>query len=92
MKIQHEETETKGAFFILENGERIAEMTYSKAGNDRIIIDHTQVSDRFQGEGLAKKLVLESADFAQKYNLKVLPLCPYAKSMYFRYEELKKLT
>lgn len=67
-------------------------MTYSKAGNDRIIIDHTQVSDRFQGEGLAKKLVFESADFAKKHNLKVLPLCPYAKSVYLRYEELKKLT
>jgi len=34
MKIQHEETETKGAFYILDDNTRIAELTYSKAGSE----------------------------------------------------------
>tara|TARA_R110002096_G_scaffold339522_3_gene532858 strand:+ start:8361 stop:8639 length:279 start_codon:yes stop_codon:yes gene_type:complete len=92
MNIQHEESETKGAFFIESNSTRIAEITYSKAGSSRIIIDHTGVSDEHRNEGLGKKLVFHVAEFAEQYNLKVLPLCPYAKSVFSRYPELQKLT
>lgn len=56
MKIQHEETETKGSFYILAEDEKIAELTYSKAGNDKIILDHTEVSDKHRGESLGKSL------------------------------------
>jgi hypothetical protein len=50
MNIQHEQTDTKGAFFIEENGTRVAEMTYSKNGDYRIIIDHTEVSESQKGK------------------------------------------
>jgi predicted GNAT family acetyltransferase len=41
MEIKHEENDRKGAFYIEKDGIRHAEMTYSKAGKSRIIIDHT---------------------------------------------------
>jgi len=92
MKIQHAETETKGAFYIIDNGEKAAELTYSKAGSERIIIDHTEVSDHFRGKGLGKNLVFEAVEFARKNNLKVLPLCPYARSVFSRNKELYDVT
>ena len=92
MKIQHEETETKGAFYILDNKTRIAELTYSKAGNEKIILDHTEVSDKHRGEGLGKKLVLHSVEFAREKNLKILPLCPYARSVFSRNKDLRDVT
>jgi predicted GNAT family acetyltransferase len=92
MKIQHEETETKGAFFILEDNVRVAELTYSKAGNEKIILDHTEVSDNHRGEGLGKKLVLHSVEFAREKNLKILPLCPYARSVFSRNKDLRDVT
>ncbi len=89
MNIHHEESETKGAFYIEVNQERVAEITYSKAGTSKIIIDHTGVSDEHRNEGLGKKLVFHVAEFAKQNNLIILPLCPFAKSVFKRYPELK---
>ncbi len=92
MKIGHEETETKGAFFFDDKGKRAAELTYSKAGTGRIIIDHTEVSDNYRGEGLGKKLVFAAVEYARKHKLKVLPLCPYARSVFSKNKELYDVT
>ena len=92
MKIQHEETETKGSFYILAEDEKIAELTYSKAGNDKIILDHTEVPDKHRGESLGKKLVYHSVDFARKHNLKILPLCPYARAVFSKNKDIRDVT
>lgn len=84
MEIEHEILENKGAFFIKRDGETLAEMTYSMAGEGLMIIDHTEVSDKLSGMGVGKKLVLESVNYARKYHLKILPLCPFAKSVFQR--------
>lgn len=81
MEIKHETTETKGAFFIEKDGKRIAEMTYSKAGETKIIIDHTEVSDEGRGKGYGNQLVREGVEFARKNDLKIMPLCPFAKAI-----------
>lgn len=87
MDIQHEESNTKGAFFYEKDGVRIAEMTYSKNGDYRIIIDHTEVSEAHKGEGLGKTLVFRSVEYAREKNLKILPLCPYARVIFRRNKE-----
>ena len=81
MDIFHEETDTKGRFYIEKNNEEAAEVTYSKAGPERIIIDHTQVNDKNRGEGLGKELISHVVDYARKHQLKVMPLCPFARSV-----------
>jgi len=81
MQIHHEDNNSKGAFFIEEEGKRLAEMTYSKAGEDKIIIDHTEVSDALRGTGAGKKLVNEAVQFARSKGIKIIPLCPFAKAI-----------
>ena len=88
MNIKQEEKETKGRFFIEKDGAKAAEMTYSKAGTSRIIIDHTEVSDDFRGQGLGVQLVEKAADYAREHNLTILPLCPFARSIFERKPEL----
>ena len=88
MNIQHTSTDTKGEFYIEKDGERIAEMTYSKAGSSRIIIDHTEVFDEGRGKGYGKKLVKHGVQFARDHDLKVLPLCPFAKAIIMKHDEL----
>ena len=92
MKIQHEETETKGAFYIVEGTQRIAELTYSKAGTERIILDHTDVSEDHRGENLGYELVFHSVQFAREHKLKILPLCPFARSVFSKNKELRDVT
>lgn len=82
MEIQLEENGSKGAYFIEQDGKRLGEMTYSKAGDNLIIIDHTEVSDALRGTGAGKKLVTAAVENARKNGLKILPLCPFAKSVF----------
>jgi len=92
MNIQHDQSDTKGAFYIEEDGKRVAEMTYSKNGDYRIIIDHTEVSESQKGKGLGKKLVYFSVDYARDANLKILPLCPFARRMFQRNKDIQDVT
>jgi predicted GNAT family acetyltransferase len=87
MDIQHEDSATKGAFFIEDAGKRLAFMTYSKAGPKRIIIDHTEVSEVLKGKGAGRQLVAAAVAYARKNGLKILPLCPFARSVFDRVKE-----
>lgn len=86
--VHHQENGNKGAFFLGEQAAKLAEMTYSKAGETMIIIDHTEVSDELRGKGAGKTLVLEAVDFARKHKIKILPLCPFAKSVFDKTPEI----
>jgi len=79
--IEHERSGHRGAFVWREGGERLAEMTYSVAGS-RVIIDHTDVDDRLRGKGVGAKLVRAAVDWARAENVKLLPLCPFARSVF----------
>jgi predicted GNAT family acetyltransferase len=89
MDIQRIEHGSKGAFIIKENNERLAEMTYSKAGDDLIIIDHTEVSDALRGKGAGKQLVQAAVEYARANQLKILPLCPFAKDTFDKTAEFR---
>ena len=80
-EIQHEHSGHRGAFFLERDGERLAQMTYTVAGS-RVIIDHTDVDDRLRGTGTGRKLVEAAVEWARKENARLMPLCPYAKSVF----------
>ena len=82
MEIKQIEQGSKGAFVIEENNERLAEMTYSKAGDLLIIIDHTEVSDKLRGQGAGKQLVAKAVAYAREKGIKILPLCPFARAVF----------
>ena len=79
--IQHEHSGHKGAFFLERDGERLAQMTYTVAGS-RVIIDHTNVDDRLRGTGTGRKLVEAAVEWARKEKTHLMPLCPFAKSVF----------
>lgn len=81
MKIQREEHGNKGAFYIEENGEWVAELTYRKEGKRKIVIDHTEVSESLQGKGIGEDLVNEAIKYARKNNLLIKPDCAFAKKI-----------
>lgn len=87
MNIKHVETGSKGSFVVDVDGRRLAEMVYSKAGAERIIIEHTEVSEELKGQGAGKQLVAAVVEHARKNNLKIIPLCPFASSVFARVKE-----
>ena len=82
MEIKQIEHGSKGAFVVPGEHGRLAEMTYSKAGDKLIIIDHTDVSDELRGTGAGKNLVAAVVEYARAHDIKILPLCPFAKSVF----------
>ena len=81
MKIQREEHKNKGAFFIEKDGDWIAEMTYYREGLRKIVIDHIEVDDSLKGKGVGEKMVEAAVKFAEKNNLLIKPVCPFAKKV-----------
>lgn len=81
MKIQRQQHGKRGAFFIEENGEWVAEMTYSREGARKIVIDHTEVDESLKGKGIGKYLVEAAVQYARKNNLLIKPTCPFVKSV-----------
>jgi predicted GNAT family acetyltransferase len=73
----------KGAFAIERDGRRLATMTYSLAG-DIIIIDHTEVDAVLRGTGAGAKLVAAAVAWARAEHRQIMPLCPFAKSVFER--------
>lgn len=78
-----------GKFYIEVEGQEQAQMTFTWAGTDRIIIDHTEVSDALRGKGAGKQLVMKAVEFARNKNIKIIPLCPFAKSVFDKVEEIR---
>ncbi len=89
MELEHVESETKGIFQLLDGSTRVGELTYVWAGKDMFIIDHTEVSETHEGQGLGKRLVDAAVGFARDKHVKILPLCPFAKKVFDRSPELR---
>ena len=81
-KIELEDNGKKGRFVIYEDGVGAGEMTFTWAGEDKFIIDHTSVDEKFGGKGYAKQLVMAGVEFAREKDVKIIPLCTYAKSRF----------
>ena len=82
MIVQQTDDQKKGAFFVEQDAERLAEMTYSWAGEDKFIIDHTDVSDTLRGQGIGRHLLDAAVNFAREKQVEIIPFCPYAKSVF----------
>lgn len=82
MTLQHEFDGKKGAFFFEDGGHRVGESTYTMAGPDKLIIDHTHTEPELQGTGKASELVEALVAHARANGLKILPLCAFARHMF----------
>lgn len=88
-EILHDQKGHKGEFYIIVNGEKTGVMSYSMAGEKRVIIDHTEVGETLRGTGAGKQLVAAGVGWARKQGLKVIPLCPFAKAIIGRTPEFQ---
>ena len=66
-------------------------MTYTRAGESKFIIDHTEVASNFKGQGVGKELLKATVNFAKKNKLKVIPLCPFVKKMIEKTSEFQQV-
>lgn len=86
LPIEREEGSSKGRYVVRIDGSE-AEMTYSRAGESLIIIDHTEVPDALRGRGVGEALVRQSVHDAREQGHSIYPLCPFAAAQFARHQE-----
>ena len=82
LEIKQKDDGKKGEFYIGDHGQRLAEMAYTWAGEKVFIIEHTDVDETLRGQGVGNKLLERAVAMAREKNLKIIPLCPFAKSVF----------
>lgn len=89
MEIKLTLEETKGYFELYQDNESAAYLSFSIGGKDLIIIDHTDVKPQHKGKSFGKKLVYAAVDYARKNQIKIVPICPFASSVFQKEEEIR---
>jgi hypothetical protein len=84
---KHASDQKGGSFFYEENGKKLAEMIYIMTDAKKMIIEHTEVDDSLTGKGIGKKLLAELVAYVRAKNIKVTPLCPFARATLKKAEE-----
>jgi predicted GNAT family acetyltransferase len=82
MEIKNQNDARGGHFFMEDNGQQIGLMHYLFAGPRKMIIDHTEVDEAYEGKGIGMKLVKAGVEYAREHQMKILPLCPFAKKIF----------
>ncbi len=76
----------RGFFVFKEDEEPLGEMEIA-ISEKRLIVYHTEVVQKAEGKGIARKLLNEMADYSRKNNLKVIALCPYVLAQFKHHPE-----
>ena len=79
--IVNERSGGRGVFVITGEGRRLAELHYS-IGGSIAILDHTDVDAALRGTGAGARLVKAAVDWARAEKLQIVPLCPFARSVF----------
>lgn len=86
MDIREEKSGSGGRYVATLEGHE-AEMTYSRASPQLIIIDHTGVPHALRGKGAGQALAAHAVEEARAGGWKIIPLCPFFKAQVGRHPE-----
>jgi predicted GNAT family acetyltransferase len=84
--VERDDGASKGRYRLVIDGAE-AEMTYSRAGDKLIIIDHTEVPAALRGRKVGERLVRQAIEDARRDGVAIIPLCPFAKAQIDRRPE-----
>jgi uncharacterized protein len=81
-----EDNPARSRYEIRLDGE-VAGAIYYRLEGDVILLDHTEVEDRFEGRGLGSQLARGTLDDLRSRGLGVLPHCGFVRSYISRHDE-----
>jgi uncharacterized protein len=87
--LTHTDEGRHGVFALERDGRRVAEMTYLRLGNSRVLVDHTHVDPSLRGKGVARQLLDAAVAWARQTNTKISASCSYVVVQFARDESLR---
>lgn len=89
MEVTIKEIGNKGFAMAIEDNKRAGMMTYSRAGENHIIINHTEVNPDFKGKSIGKQMLYKIVKMAREKDMKITALCPFANAMFKKLTEIQ---
>jgi uncharacterized protein len=90
MDVEVEDNSAEHRYEVRVEGE-IAGFTAYRELPGRRSFTHTEIAERFEGQGLGSKLISAALDDARAHGLEVLPFCPFVKAFIERHREYADL-
>lgn len=87
MNIEKKESGRTGKFFIREDNEVLADISYLINDESNYVVDHTSVSEKLSGQGVGLKLLDAVVEMARQNEKKVIAGCEFVKKVFKRNEE-----
>ena len=73
--------DTKGLYVAhVEGFDEVGELTFSRASESLVIVDHTGVPDALRGKGVGVALAERVVADARTEGFRIVPLCPFFKA------------
>jgi predicted GNAT family acetyltransferase len=79
--IEREELNGTHEFVLRIDGERFGFLEFTRPDVGVMRIEYVEVSPDLRGTGLGKQLVEKAVAFAKDANLRVVPICSYARAV-----------
>lgn len=90
MHIDHiQENINYGYFLASENSVEMGRITYVLSEETTLTIEHTVVKPAYEGRGIGKQLVFTVVEYARANNLKIVPVCTFAKALFDKTTEIQ---
>lgn len=71
--------EDSDRFYVCNSAnQEIAEMTFTRIGQNKATIDHTYIDPSYRGQGIADELLRLVVNMLQQENREIIPLCSFA--------------
>lgn len=89
MVVQHKDQGKSGMFYVQVDGDILAQMTYTNKDGENMIMEHTVVDDELRGKNVGYQMVQTAVQYARNHQLKIVPQCPFVKSVFDKKPEYK---
>jgi predicted GNAT family acetyltransferase len=87
--IEREELNGANEFVLRIDGERLGFLEFTRPEVGVMRIEYVEVSPELRGTGLGQQLVEKAVAFAKETQLKVIPICSYARAVMQRNPALR---
>ena len=79
--IDREELNGVHEFVLRIDGQRVGFLEFTRPEVGLMRIEYVEVSPHLRGTGLGRQLVARAMDFARDAQLRVVPICSYARAV-----------
>ena len=82
--VTREEADGIQEFVLRVDGQRLGSLDFTRPDAGVMRIEYVEVAPELRGTGLGRQLVQAAVDWARQGDLKVVPICGYARAVMTR--------